>query len=84
MKHVHKNPVELNKAVNTGAVSENVAENERQRKEPPCQHPLHGAWTSQRGQSASVSQECRVQLRTDLTTSSLYKERTIPVTYGAR
>lgn len=33
---MHKSLVELNKAINAGAVSENVIENEKQRKEPSC------------------------------------------------
>ena len=79
MKHMHKNLVELNKAINAGAVSENVIENERRRKEPPCQLPLHGAWTSQRGQSASVTRMQSPAGDSDLTTSSVYRERTIPI-----
>lgn len=59
---MHKNLVELNKAINAGAVSENITENERQRKEAPCQLPLNGVWMSQN--SLPLSQECKVQLVT--------------------
>lgn len=52
---MHKNLVELNKAINAAAVSENITENERQRKEAPCRLPLNGVWMSQREQSASVT-----------------------------
>jgi len=61
---MHKNLVEQNKTVNAEAVSENVTENERQRKAPSCQLPLYGAWMSWRGQSASVSQKRKGQLVT--------------------
>lgn len=81
---MHKNLVELNKAINAGAVSENITENERQRKEAPCQLPLNGVWMSQREQSASVTRMQSPAGDSDLTTSSEYKERTIPINCVSR
>lgn len=61
---MHKSLVELNKAINAGAVSENVIENEKQRKEPSCPlvislSTVHG-WVRQ--DSLPLSQECKIQL----------------------
>lgn len=57
---------------------ENVIESERQRKQTPCQLPLHGAWTGQRGQCASVTRMQSPTGDSDLTASSVHRERTIP------
>lgn len=75
---MHKNLVVLNKAINARAVR-GWNKKKRQEKEAPCQVPHRGVAMSQRGQSASVTRTQSPAGDSDLTTASVCKESTLPV-----
>lgn len=76
-KHMHKNLLVPNKAINARAVREcNKRKKKGQGKEPPCQLLHHDVGMSQRGQCASVTRMQSPAGDSDLTTSSVQKEDT--------